>query len=100
MSDAKTDKLLEGGDVDSSVNNHRSNIIHSNSSSSADHVEQHLLGLEVGDSKAESLSILEDEEFSEDELSKVVNVKRLQALLQQSDAFMAYLTGEMDDFDN
>ncbi|MDO5770304.1 MAG: hypothetical protein Q4P13_12440 [Psychrobacter sp.] len=103
MSDAKIDKPLEGGGFNSSDISHssdRNDDNNSHSRSSADNVERHLLGLESSDGEGKSLSHLEDQDFSEDELSGVINVKRLQALLQQSDAFLGYLSGEVDDFDD
>ena len=100
MNNAKTDKPLEGGDVDSNDNSDSIDGNNSHSRSSADNVERHLLGLTGGDSEDKSLAHLEDQDFSEDELSGVINVKRLQALLQQSDEFLGYLSGEVEDFDD
>lgn len=94
MSDAKADTTLD--DCDNLIDNNSSDDSHS----SADHVERHLLGLESDDSEVENLAQLADQDFSENELSGVINIKRLQSLLQQSDEFLGYLAGEVDDFDD
>lgn len=69
-----------------------------NINSSAEHVEQHLQELEKAD--YELLYYSQEQDFSSDELAKVVNKKRLNELLADSDAFLASLTGEIEDFED
>ena len=68
-----------------------------NINSSAEHVEQHLQELEKAD--YELLYYSQEQDFSADELARLINEKRLNELLAQSDAFLAGLSGEIGDFD-
>ena len=66
--------------------------------SSADHVDEYLQTL--GNEDARELRYYSQEQsFDSDELAKVVNEKRLNELLAQSDAFLSNLNGELKDFD-
>ena len=66
--------------------------------SSADHVDEYLQTL--GNEDARELRYYSQEQsFDSDELAKVVNEKRLNELLAQSDAFLSNLNGELRDFD-
>ena len=67
--------------------------------SSADNVEEYLQTLGNDDAR-EKLYYSQEQAFSSDELAKVVNKKRLNELLADSDAFLASLTGEIGDFEN
>ncbi len=69
-----------------------------NDKSSAENVEQHLLGLE-DENASEQLYYSQEQPFSAEELSKVINEKRLNELLAQSDEFLNGLSGEIEDFD-
>ena len=67
--------------------------------SSADHVDEYLQTL--GNEDARELRYYSQEQsFNSDELAKVVNEKRLNELLADSDAFLASLTGEIGDFED
>ena len=66
--------------------------------SSADHVEAYLQTLGSDDAR-EMLYYSQEQAFSSDELSSVINEERLNELLAQSDAFLAGLSGEIGDFD-
>ncbi len=68
--------------------------------SSADGVEQHLQTLDNKEAKREQLYYSQEQDFSAEELSKVVNEARLNELLAQSDAFLDSLGGEIEDFDD
>ena len=68
-------------------------------SSSAEHVEQHLQTLEKTD-VTEMLYYSQEQSFSPEELAKVVNEQRLTELLAKSDAFLSSLKGEIEDFNN
>lgn len=68
-----------------------------NINSSAEHVEQHLQELEKAD--YELLYYSQEQDFSADELTRLINEKRLNELLAQSDAFLSGLNGELRDFD-
>ena len=65
--------------------------------SSAEHVEKHLQELEKAD--YELLYYSQEQSFSADELARLINEERLNALLVQSDAFLDSLSGEIEDFD-
>ena len=67
--------------------------------SSAENVEQHLGRLEKTEVTREQLYYSQEQPFSSDELSSVINEARLNELLAQSDAFLAGLSGEIGDFD-
>ena len=67
--------------------------------SSAENVEQHLGQLEKTEVTREQLYYSQEQPFSSDELSSVINEARLNELLAQSDAFLAGLSGEIGDFD-
>ena len=66
--------------------------------SSADNVEEYLQTLGNDDAR-EMLYYSQEQAFSSDELSSVINEARLNELLAQSDAFLAELSGEIGDFD-
>ena len=66
--------------------------------SSADNVEEYLQTLGNDDAR-EMLYYSQEQAFSSDELSSVINEARLNELLAQSDAFLAGLNGEIGDFD-
>jgi 5-formyltetrahydrofolate cyclo-ligase len=65
--------------------------------SSADSVDTYLRALGNDDAR-EKLYYSQEQSFNSDELAKVVNKKRLNELLADSDAFLASLTGEIGDF--
>ena len=67
--------------------------------SSADNVEEYLQTLGNDDAR-EMLYYSQEQAFNSDELAKVVNKKRLNELLADSDAFLASLTGEIGDFED
>ena len=66
--------------------------------SSSDNVEEYLQILGNDDDR-EMLYYSQEQAFSSDELSSVINEARLNELLAQSDAFLAGLSGEIGDFD-
>ena len=66
--------------------------------SSADNVDEYLQTLGSEDAR-EQLYYSQEQSFNSDELAKVVNEKRLNELLAQSDAFLSNLNGELKDFD-
>ena len=67
--------------------------------SSADHVDEYLQTL--GNEDARELRYYSQEQsFNSDELAKVVNEKRLNELLAQSDAFLRGLNDGIKDFEN
>ena len=66
--------------------------------SSADNVEEYLQTLGNDDAR-ERLYYSQEQAFSSDELSSVINEARLNELLAQSDACLAGLSGEIRDFD-
>ena len=68
------------------------------SSSSAANVERHLLGLEKNNDNEQDSSQIEDQDFDEEQLANVINLKRFQDLLRQSDEFLGHLSGEIDNF--
>jgi len=66
--------------------------------SSADHVDEYLQTL--GNEDARELRYYSQEQpFSSDEMTLLVNEERLNELLEQSDAFLSNLNGELKDFD-
>ena len=71
------------------------NLLDTNSS--AEHVEQHLQELEKAD--YELLYYSQEQAFSADELTRLINEERLNILLAQSDAFLSSLNSEIKDFD-
>ena len=66
--------------------------------SSADNVEEYLQTLGNDDAR-EMLYYSQEQAFSSDELSSVINEARLNELLAQSDEFLSHLSGEIDNFD-
>ena len=66
--------------------------------SSADNVEEYLQTLGNDDAR-EMLYYSQEQAFSSDELSSVINEARLNELLAQSDDFLTSLNGEIGDFD-
>ncbi len=66
--------------------------------SSADNVEEYLQTLGNDDAR-ERLYYSQEQAFSSDELSSVINEARLNELLAQSDEFLKSLNGEIGDFD-
>ncbi|MDA5134359.1 hypothetical protein [Psychrobacter sp. ANT_H3] len=65
--------------------------------SSAENVEQHLQELEKKD--YELLYYSQEQSFNADELARLINEKRLNELLAQSDEFLRGLKSEIKDFD-
>ena len=65
--------------------------------SSAESVEQHLQELEKAD--YELLYYSQEQTFSADELARVINERRLNELMAQSDEFLNGLNSEITDFD-
>ena len=70
--------------------------LHTNSS--AENVEQHLQELEKAE--YETLYYSQEQAFSTEELSRVINEQRLNELLERSDAFLSSLNGDIEDFNN
>ena len=66
--------------------------------SSADNVEEYLQTLGNDDAR-EMLYYSQEQAFSSDELSSVINEARLNELLAQSDEFLKSLNGQIGDFD-
>ncbi|WP_131667581.1 hypothetical protein [Psychrobacter pygoscelis] len=82
-------------------NKHHTQPLKQDTGSVANSVNRHLLKME--DDKKETLepaSERDDYEFSPEELVCLVNSARLEALLEQSDAFINGLTGALNDFDD
>ena len=67
--------------------------------SSAHHVDEYLQTLGSEDAR-EQLYYSQEQSFNSDELAKVVNEKRLNELLAQSDAFLRGLNDGIKDFEN
>lgn len=67
--------------------------------SSADSVDTYLRALGNDDAR-EKLYYSQEQAFNSDELAKVVNKKRLNELLADSDAFLVSLSGEIEDFED
>lgn len=68
--------------------------------SSAENVKQHLGQLEKTEVTREQLSYSQEQPFSSDELGMLINEERLNELLADSDAFLASLTGKIEDFED
>ncbi|KRU23105.1 hypothetical protein [Psychrobacter piscatorii] len=67
--------------------------------SSADNVDEYLQTL--GNEEARERRYYSQEQpFSADEMTRLVNEERLNVLLAQSDAFLSSLNGELRDFDD
>ena len=67
--------------------------------SSADSVDEYLQTL--GNEDARELRYYSQEQpFSAEEMTRLVNEERLNELLAQSDAFLSSLNGEINDFDD
>ena len=66
--------------------------------SSADNVEEYLQTLGNDDAR-EMLYYSQEQAFSSDELSSVINEARLNELLAQSDEFLKSLNSQIGDFD-
>lgn len=71
--------------------------LHTNSS--AENVEQHLQELDNNSDAREKLYYSQEQTFSSEELSRVINEQRLNELLAQSDEFLDGLSDEIGDFD-
>jgi len=67
--------------------------------SSADSVDEYLQTLGNEDAR-EQRYYSQEQPFSSDEMTRLVNEDRLNALLAQSDAFLSSLNGEIKDFDD
>lgn len=67
--------------------------------SSADSVDTYLRALGNDDAR-EKLYYSQEQAFNSDELARVINEKRLNELLAQSDEFLSGLTGEIEDFED
>lgn len=67
--------------------------------SASEAVNQHLLSLENVTAEAKTATLIENQSFTEAELASLVNTKRLQELLDQSDSFLSGLANELNDFD-
>ena len=67
--------------------------------SSSDNVEEYLQILGNDDDR-EMLYYSQEQAFSSDELARLINEERLNELLADSDAFLASLTGEIEDFED
>lgn len=66
--------------------------------SSADSVNEYLQTLGKEDAR-EQRYYSQEQPFSADEMTRLVNEDRLNELLAQSDAFLSSLSGELKDFD-
>ncbi|WP_348654605.1 hypothetical protein [uncultured Psychrobacter sp.] len=66
--------------------------------SSADSVDEYLQRLGSDDAR-EQRYYSQEQPFSADEMTRLVNEERLNELLAQSDAFLSSLNGEIEDFD-
>ena len=70
----------------------------SEKNSSAENVDEYLQTL--GNEDARELRYYSQEQpFSSDEMTRLVNEERLNELLAQGDAFLSNLNGELKDFD-
>ncbi|AMN68011.1 hypothetical protein [Psychrobacter sp. P11G5] len=67
--------------------------------SSADNVDEYLQTLDNKEEKREQIYYSQEQSFNSDELARVINKKRLNELLAQSDDFLRGLSGEIEDFD-
>ncbi|WP_440463913.1 hypothetical protein [Psychrobacter sp. ASPA161_6] len=70
----------------------------SEKNSSADNVDEYLQTLGNEDAR-EQRYYSQEQPFSADEMTRLVNEERLNELLAQSDAFLSSLNGEIRDFD-
>ena len=70
----------------------------SEKNSSADNVDEYLQTLGNEDAR-EQRYYSQEQPFSSDEMTRLVNEERLNELLAQSDAFLSTLNGEIRDFD-
>ena len=66
--------------------------------SSADSVDEYLQTLGSEDAR-ETRYYSQEQPFSSEEMTRLVNEERLNELLEQSDAFLSNLNGELKDFD-
>ena len=67
--------------------------------SSADHVDEYLQRL--GNEHARERRYYSQEQpFSSDEMTRLINEERLNTLLAQSDEFLSSLNSEIEDFDD
>lgn len=75
------------------------NTVDNSQSSSADNVDRHLQTLESTATSAPQRQLSPEEQlFTEEELARLINPDRLQALMSNGDDFLGYLTGEIDKF--
>ena len=77
------------------MNDHNKSL---DTNSSAEDVEEHLQRLEQTDD-VELLYYSQEQPFSSEELTRLINKERLYELLAQSDAFLHSLNSEIKDFD-
>ena len=66
--------------------------------SSAEHVDEYLQTLGNEDAR-ERRYYSQEQPFSSEEMTRLVNEERLNKLLAQSDEFLSSLSGELRDFD-
>lgn len=71
----------------------------SEKNSSADNVDEYLQTLGNEDAR-ERRYYSQEQPFSAEEMTRLVNEERLNALLAQSDAFLSSLNSEIRDFDD
>ncbi|WP_434353362.1 hypothetical protein VH441_09245 [Psychrobacter sp. HD31] len=64
----------------------------------ANTVDNHLAQLEQAITNDTALATIEDAQFNEAELANIINPKRLEALLNQSDAFLSSTKHDIDEF--
>jgi hypothetical protein len=67
--------------------------------SSADNVDEYLQTLGNEDAR-ERRYYSQEQPFSSDEMTRLINEERLNKLLAQSDEFLSSLNGEIKDFDD
>lgn len=67
--------------------------------SSAEHVDEYLQTLGNEDAR-EMLYYSQEQPFSSDEMTRLVNEERLNKLMAQSDGFLNSLSGEIRDFND
>ena len=77
----------------------KNNDKQSEKNSSADNVDEYLQTLGNEDAR-ERRYYSQEQPFSSDEMTRLVNEERLNKLLAQSDAFLSGLNGELKDFEN
>ena len=80
------------------TNNKQSEKDSSDADSSADSVDAYLQTLGTEDAR-EIRYYSQEQPFSADEMTRLVNEERLNALLADSDAFLSGLNSEIKDFD-